>query len=234
MADNELFNHLYSSFPESLREDGWYLAVASALVATHNASKVADLYIYLTSRKNFSTSIQRKRLSRRLRETLMKAWTLVGIPVVLEAVVALAKVERPEDKETGSARVGAELGPEVEARGTSFLQMLYKHNLQPIFNTFGSHAAELEWLEKNVIYGLFLADFSVLGAVETELAVMPAIMCQSLRAPTIWHLRGMRRVGISDVDIQAVEEVIKVLATHFGKDSRAWPSITDVPKDSDD
>jgi len=36
---------------------------------------------------------QRERISKRLRDVLMKAWILVGIPLVVTAVASLAKAE---------------------------------------------------------------------------------------------------------------------------------------------
>lgn len=36
---------------------------------------------------------QREKVSKRLRDVLMKAWTLVGIPLVITAVASLAKAE---------------------------------------------------------------------------------------------------------------------------------------------
>ena len=43
---------------------------------------------------------QREKVSKRLRDVLMKAWTLVGIPLVVTAVASLAKAE--EDLELDS------------------------------------------------------------------------------------------------------------------------------------
>jgi len=36
---------------------------------------------------------QRENVSKRLRDVLMKAWTLVGIPLVITALASLAKAE---------------------------------------------------------------------------------------------------------------------------------------------
>ncbi|KAH0562021.1 hypothetical protein GP486_003275 [Trichoglossum hirsutum] len=93
----ELFNALRENFPPSLREEGWYLTTASSLVATGKVDSLASLYLYLTSLSQFSTSDQRKCLSRRLREVLLKEWILVGIPLVVSALAALARVEKEED-----------------------------------------------------------------------------------------------------------------------------------------
>jgi hypothetical protein len=71
------------------------------LVATGKVDSVAELYLYLTALPQFSTSDQRKQLSLRLRGVLLKAWTLVGIPLVVGALAALARVEKVEDTDMG-------------------------------------------------------------------------------------------------------------------------------------
>ena len=71
------------------------------MVATGKVDSLAELYLYLTALPQFSTSDQRKRLSLRLRGVLLKAWTLVGIPLVVSALAALARVESAEDTNTG-------------------------------------------------------------------------------------------------------------------------------------
>jgi len=67
------------------------------LIACGRPEAIADLYLFLTSQERFSASAQRKRLSRQLRDVLMKEWTLVGIPLVITALAALAAVEKEED-----------------------------------------------------------------------------------------------------------------------------------------
>lgn len=121
----------------------------------------------------------------------------------------------------------------MEARGTSFIQKLYKQDLSPIFATWGSHQDDFEWLEKSIIYGLFLSDHTLLSELESEIVILTSIMCQGLRAPTIWHLRGLRRLGVDDGVIDEITDVIHMIARYCGKDPSGWALIRDVPKDSD-
>ena len=48
--------------------------------------------------------------------------------------------------------------------------------------------------ELSVVYGLYLSDFTYLSALETELVVFISIICQGLRGPALWHVRGLGRV----------------------------------------
>jgi Carboxymuconolactone decarboxylase family len=101
--------------------------------------------------------------------------------------------------------------------------------LTPIFSGWGSYGPELVWTEISVIYGLFLSDHEILSAVETELVILSAIMCQGFRAPTIWHLRGLRRLGVSEEDVELVQKVVEAVAMWAGKSVEGWPRVTDVP-----
>ena len=120
------------------------------------------------------------------------------------------------------------LGKDINQRGTAFIQKLYQHNLSPIFQTWGSHREDFEWLEKSVIYGLFLSDHSILTKVESEIVILTSIMCQGLRAPTIWHLRGLRRLGLTNQDVGMVTAAVHIVANYCSKDSSQWPTIEDV------
>ncbi|KAG8880218.1 hypothetical protein FRB97_000987 [Tulasnella sp. 331] len=116
--------------------------LASSLVATPKPTIVGDLHTYLLEKdardaatrgeaRQFRTSEQQKRLSRRPRECFMKDFTAVGRPLVLGAVLALAAVEKAEAADAAFTR----------------------ENPQPIFDTWGEHTHEVKWLQKNIIYG---------------------------------------------------------------------------------
>jgi hypothetical protein len=85
------------------------------------------------------------------------------------------------------------------------------------------------WMERAVIYGLFLSDHSVLSDVESELVILSSIMLQGLSAPTIWHLRGLRRLGVSEEDTELVQQAIEAVATWTGKSVEGWPRVKDIP-----
>lgn len=125
-------------------------------------------------------------------------------------------------------RQNANLDKSISDRGTQFIQTLYKDNVQSIFSSWGCHSADFEWLEKSIVYGLFLSDHSVLSAVESELVILASIMCQGLRAPTIWHLRGLRRLGLSAEDVEHVQSAVEAVAKWSGRSTEGWPRVTDV------
>lgn len=108
------------------------------------------------------------------------------------------------------------------------MQAIYKENLDPIFSMLGSNAPLVEWLDRSVVYGLFLSDNAVLSPIEAELVVLSSIMCQGFRAPTFWHLRGLRRLGASEDEAEGVQQAVELVADWAGKSKEGWPRAVDV------
>jgi hypothetical protein len=71
---------------------------AAALVGSDWPGHAGAIYLYLASQAAYTTSPQRQRLIHRLREALIKCIPLTGIPSVIETVLSIVKVERPEDQ----------------------------------------------------------------------------------------------------------------------------------------
>lgn len=126
-------------------------------------------------------------------------------------------------------RKNLDLDNVIPDRGTKFLQRLYRENLAPISASWGSYANDFMWMERAVIYGLFLSDHEVLSAIEAELVILSSIMTQGLAAPIIWHLRGLRRLGVSEEDTELVQQAVEAVAVWAGKSVDGWPRVKDVP-----
>jgi len=73
-----------------------------------------------------------------------------------------------------------------------------------------------DWLSKNITYGLYLSDHTILNDVETELAVLAGIMIQNLPRETGWHLRGARRIGVSMEDVETIQQCVRFHSHAFG------------------
>jgi hypothetical protein len=167
---------------------------------------------------------------------LMKEWTLVGIPLVITSVSALSSVESElgiptislEEQKSASHYEPLDISAPVETRGYAAMQRLYRHNLDPIMSTWGAHEADFQWLEKRVIYGLFLSDHSILDALETQVVLLSGIMCQGLNAPTMWHVRGLRRLDVGVEDAETVCSAVRRVAAWAGRETGDWVRAADV------
>lgn len=87
------------------------------------------------------------------------------------------------------------------------------------------------WISTDISYGLFLANHSVLDITESEFVILPAIMCQRLKGPTYWHLRGFLRVGIKRHEVESTQQSIERIAAACGNILSDVGRISDVPKE---
>lgn len=66
----------------------------------------------------------------------------------------------------------------------------------------------IAWISSEITYGLYLSDHTILGPIDTEIVVLSGIMIQNLRTETGWHLRGIRRVGVSLEDVEKIHQCV--------------------------
>lgn len=108
------------------------------------------------------------------------------------------------------------------------MKAIYRDNLEAILASLGTNSPLVEHIDKAIVYGLFLSDHSILTELETSLVCVASIMCQGLKAPTGWHLRGLRRLGASEDDVRAAERAIKLVAEWTGKNTEGWAKVEDI------
>ena len=94
-----------------------------------------------------------------------------------------------------------------------------------LFTTWG---ADFEWLTKDVVYGMFYADDSVLDALETELITYTAIACQGLPTTVQNHLGGLLTMGLTLEEIEQVTACSELVARWAGYDMKSWPDVRAV------
>ncbi|KPI37394.1 uncharacterized protein AB675_10389 [Cyphellophora attinorum] len=198
--------------PEELGEDSWYLLVAAILAQSTQPQLLATLYQHLSTNREANLQI-----SLRFRDILLKQVTLVGAPQVLCALIPLAKVDCVDygHDDPASATKASKLSPEwtdftvsgIHARGTGTIESIYGPLLPKIFDSFGAHSKDIEFMEKFTVYGLYLSDFTHLSALETELVVFTTIMCLGFKGPATWHMRGMGRL----MGARGTDETTKVM-----------------------
>ncbi|KAH6714667.1 hypothetical protein BKA61DRAFT_723554 [Leptodontidium sp. MPI-SDFR-AT-0119] len=147
---------------------------------------------------------------------LIKCIPLVGIPTVIEAVLSIVKVENPQDRDYSFTRIALK-------RIVKLVSALAKYNVLYI-----------AWISTEISYGFFLAEHRVLDITESEFVILPAIMCQNLKAPTMWHQRGCLRVGITRAEVRHVQKVSGAIASFGGRVLDKIGDVDDVLEDPRD
>ncbi|EPS32423.1 hypothetical protein POX_d05414 [Penicillium oxalicum] len=227
----QLFIELEKRFAStSLGKDKWYILALATIVASPDPERADQLYLHLCAQPSYSASSDRQALVRRLRETLVKAVCIVGVCKPIEAILAIAKVERDEDKDYSFTRENWQCNQANHERGTAWMQKLYTRNTSSTVNLFAAHQ-DFKWLSEEITYGLFLSDRQVLDDVDTQLVVLPGIMSQNLPTETHWHIRGTRRLGIPKEEVQVIWDCVQLVAQFFDVKLNKVPTVDQVESD---
>ncbi|KAJ5288939.1 hypothetical protein N7478_001969 [Penicillium angulare] len=254
---SSLFETIKKEFPHTISEHGWYTLTASVLITASTPTDITHLYNFLISQPEWSTHEQRKILSRRLREQMLKQWVVIGIPKVITAVFSLAQIEKLEDADLSftrysinsplkmkydtqkgkenknfnltSSREGVTISPEINARGRELCYSLYgEEGYNSIMASCGSFSADFTWASDNIIYGMFLSDESIINRVETSLMAISCMQCMGLQGTSKRHLNGLKNHGVSDEDIGAVISSARRIADWAGLDTAEWVTVNDL------
>ncbi|OAK99181.1 hypothetical protein IQ06DRAFT_294595 [Phaeosphaeriaceae sp. SRC1lsM3a] len=224
-----LFKSVEERFPsKSLGDDKWYILALAAVVGGGQPSFAPLLYKQLIQRPEYTTPEQRQALMRRIRETLFKLIVIIGVCKPLEAIFDIDAITKPEDKDYSFSREGWQCDEANAKRGAEWQGRIYKpDNQQNIDNVLASQR-DFDWTSKQITYGLYLSDHSILNDVETELTVLSGIMIQNLPRETAWHLRGTRRIGVSKEDVETIQQCIELVAKFCGLRLHRVPRVADI------
>ena len=228
---HQLFTELERRFqPTGLGSEKWYILATSTLAASPEPDRADQLYLHLLTQPAYSTSSARQALIRRLREALIKSVPIVGVCKPIEAILAIGKVERDEDKDYTCTRENWQCDQANHDRGTAWLQKLYARNTGGTLDLFSAHR-DFAWVSEEITYGLFLSDRQVLDDVDTQLVVLPGIMSQNLPNETHWHIRGTRRLGLPKEEVQVIWDCVQLVAQFFDVKLNRVPTVDSVEYD---
>ncbi|KAJ5481344.1 hypothetical protein N7475_000156 [Penicillium sp. IBT 31633x] len=227
----ELFDAVENKFKASgIESEKWYLTVLSAITTMPASHLCSQLYLYLINQHAYSTTDVRWKLIRRMREALLKDVGLLGLPRPSEALFDITKVMSDEDADCSFTRKGWQCDFENHARGMEWLKSIYAHNIYGLLELYSKHPDFSFWLA-DITYGLLLSDRQILDDVDTELVVLPAVMGQDMPRMTYWHIRGMRRLGISKKDVQMVMDCVQLVVQACGVTLTQAPTVDAVDAD---
>lgn len=228
---HQLFQDLETRFHSTAIDPSkWSVLAIASLVASPDPETAGQLYLHLINQPAYRTPGSRQALVRRLREALIKAVPIVGVCKPIEAILAIAKLERDEDKDYSFTRENWQCDAANHQRGVDWFQKLYSRNSAGTLDLFHAHR-DFAWLSTEITYGLYLSDRQVLDDLDTQLVVLPAILSQNLRLESHWHIRGTRRLGVSAHDVGVVSDCVKMVAGFFGVRLDRVPAVDEVEAD---
>jgi hypothetical protein len=228
---DSLFRALEERFTSAGFEPSrWPILAITTLTASPQPDQAHQLYQYLISKPEYATSDSRKELVRRLREALIKAISIIGVCKPIESILAIAKVENPEDRDYTTSRENWQCDEANHERAMGWYNKIYTRNAKDALGLFDAHK-DFAWISREITYGFYLSDRQVLDDLDTQLVVLPGIMIQNLALETHWHIRGTRRLGVSSEKVQVIWECVKLVAEFFEMKVDRVPSVQDVEYD---
>lgn len=226
-----LFQSLEQKFAAAgFDSNRWYILAITTLTASTQPYEAHQLYNYLINKPENATSDARKAIIRRLREALVKSISIVGVPKPIESILAIAKVERPEDRDYATTRENWQADRANHERAMGWYDKIYARNAGDTLGLFDAHR-DFTWISTEITYGFYLSDRQVLDDLDTQLVVLPGIMIQNLKLETHWHIRGTRRLGVSGEKVQAIWEGVKLVAAFFEMKLDRVPTVQEVEYD---
>ncbi|KAK6500508.1 hypothetical protein TWF481_010852 [Arthrobotrys musiformis] len=222
-----LFRDVRASFPKALGER-WYLMLFATLTyALPDPSTLSALYTYLITLPEYSTPESRQALIRRIREALLKLVSLIGVAKPLTVIWSISSLEREEDRDFSSTRPGWKCDSQNLENGMNWLKTIYRGDTAIIDKSFRGHE-DFRWVSYNITYGLYLSDQSILDGWDSELVVMCGLLIQNLSTVTAFHLKGFRRLGVSNEDVEAVHVCCEKVARLCGVPLDKIPRVADI------
>jgi len=115
----------------------------------------------------------------------------------------------------------------MRERGNAFLDAIFTPEIQA--RILGGQTPDMEWLTRDVVYGLFYADDGVLGFLETELLIYTAITCQAgMQLPRSFHIGGLKKLGLGVKEVEAITKCAERVAQWCGQDTSSWQPVADA------
>lgn len=236
---------LFKDVPENAEVSPlWYILTTAVLLALHKEKLVGELWKYL-SRSEEEDDEQLLSTARRLRESCLKASTLVGFPRVSfpttkghapqclhvtngtpKAINALLSLKTAiEGTHPSLARVlsldtslrSAVPAEEKQARGQSFFQQIYRqHTARVLAAMDDTSGGDLTHFALTCIYGELLAEDRIVGGLETGLLEFVCCLADGCGPQAKGHFFGSINLGASHSTLRAAISLTEQTARQVG------------------
>ncbi|KAG7104224.1 hypothetical protein HYQ44_015536 [Verticillium longisporum] len=163
----------------------------------------------------FLSSIRRTRFQRRMREALVKASAVGGLPKTINALMAMKAVtpshllDDPGDVSPTTRRHDVEKGSaEILDRGGKFWDRIYGKISRRIMSQMERCGTEDLAVTARLMYGHILSNTQILSAPETSFVLIAGLIPQDVNPQLKGHLRGALNAGASKEEVTAVRDLV--------------------------
>ncbi|KIL90548.1 hypothetical protein FAVG1_06281 [Fusarium avenaceum] len=206
----------------NLPRNSWYFITATTLSAINRPDEVPNVLKNAieerleTANEGVTGRDEQLRIARRLREALVKASAVAGMPKTINALLSL-KSATPEDllDESGTDAASPrhkdiyDSSPtQVLERGQSFFEKIYGKISRRIMGQLDRSGAPDLGLLARMTYGYVLSNTDVLTPAETSFVLIASLIPQDVNPQLKGHLRGALNGGATADEVRAVRDVV--------------------------
>ncbi|KAH8815614.1 carboxymuconolactone decarboxylase [Xylogone sp. PMI_703] len=214
----------------ALPKDIWYLAVATTVTILNRPDEIPKVYAHVMQygggkEENPKLSGEEQlRITKRIREALIKASSVGGVPKTINSIIALKEETSPEflheavehppssrHKDMYETSMG-----EVLHRGEIYFQKVYGKVSERVMGQMDKSGTEDLGLVARLVYAYILSDISILSESESSFVLIAALIPQDLNAQLKGHLRGALNLGATVEEVRAVRKIVIRICEAYG------------------
>ncbi|KAH6681934.1 AhpD-like protein [Halenospora varia] len=199
----------------------WYFISAAVLAILNRPDEITTVYeraIQIDSLPGGQTAEHEERLkiSRRIREALIKSSAVGGVPKTINALLALKEVTpielQDEVSEFSPTSRRIEIYhtpmPEILTRGQTFFENIYGKISKRVMGQMERSGTEDLGLIARLTYSYILSNTSVLSPAETSYVMIAGLIPQDVNPQLKGHLRGALNGGATKDEVKAVRDIV--------------------------
>ncbi|KAK3997638.1 hypothetical protein QBC44DRAFT_315274 [Cladorrhinum sp. PSN332] len=209
----------------------WYCIAATTLSQLNRPDEIPKVYQYALQNGAGRADVgvpgqnEKLRISRRIREALVKAAAVGGVPKTINALLELKKVtpydllDDPNDSSSPTGRrhdVYDSPATDILQRGQSFFEAIYGKITKRVMGQMDRSGTEDLGLVARLVYGYVLSNTSVLSPAETSFVMIAGLIPQDVNPQLKGHLRGALNGGATVDEVKAVRSVVMELCLASG------------------
>lgn len=204
----------------SLPRHTWYLVAATTLTILNRPDEIPQVYRYALEQGGRDAdaapdAAEQRRISRRLREALIKASAVGGVPKAINSLLSLKEATPAELQDapgapspTGRRKDMFETPPaQILERGQLFFDRLYGKIAKRVMGQMDRSGTEDLGLTARLVYGYLLSNTQILSPIETSIVMIAGLIPQDVNPQLKGHLRGALNGGATVEEVRAVREV---------------------------
>jgi len=204
-----------------LPQHTWYLITATTLSTLNRPDEIPTVYKYAIEHGSEQsdpqpTNEEQLKISRRMREALVKAGVISGLPKSINALLELKKatpqtlIDEPLAYSPTARPVDIYDVPSshILHRGQTFFDRIYGKISKRIMRQMDQSGTEDLGLVARLLYGYILSNTNVLTSAETSYVLIAGLIPQDVNPQLKGHLRGALNGGATVEQVKAVRDIV--------------------------